>query len=421
MKKRSLVFSFVWLACGSVVAQTDDYKPMDNYKLEQVLVVSRHNLRTPFTWNNATLARSTPNSWPKWNENGNELTTKGGALEVYMGHYFRVWLQNAGLLPEVGCPEKDDVYIYSNSRQRTVATAQFFTVGAFPSCDITVHHRPLPEKDTWDSMDPIFNYVITNKDSSFKELTRKAMNDKLNSLNLESSYRLLEELIDYKNSGSCKEDNKCSLIEAKNTFIVEPGSDPNISGPLKVGNSMAEALMMEYYEGFPLEQITWGKVLSPQQWQQLMKLRNGYQEIQFSAPMVSQNLAKPLVTYISNTLIGTPKEDSPKLILLVGHDTNIATLLSALQAEDYQLPHQYETTPIGGKVVFQRWSNKNSKQDFLKIEYVYQSVNQIRNAEKLTLDNPPQHVTLSLKGCPINAQGFCLWSDFEKVLKTALR
>ncbi|SWT84590.1 glucose-1-phosphatase [Klebsiella pneumoniae] len=39
------------------------------------------------------------------------------------------------------CPTPDTVYTYANSLQRTVATAQFFITGAFPGCDIPVHHQ----------------------------------------------------------------------------------------------------------------------------------------------------------------------------------------------------------------------------------------------------------------------------------------
>jgi glucose-1-phosphatase len=44
----------------------------------------------------------------------------------------------------------------------------------------------------------------------------------------------------------------------------------------------------------------------------------------------------------------------------VGHDSNIASLLTALDFKPYQLHDQYERTPIGGKIVFQRWHDKNA-------------------------------------------------------------
>ena len=39
-----------------------------------------------------------------------------------MGQYFRKWLEDEGLFPENYQPEEEDVRIYANAKQRTVAT-----------------------------------------------------------------------------------------------------------------------------------------------------------------------------------------------------------------------------------------------------------------------------------------------------------
>ena len=64
----------------------------EGYQLQQVLMMSRHNLRAPLANNGSVLEQSTPNKWPEWDVPGGQLTTKGGVLEVYMGHYMREWL-----------------------------------------------------------------------------------------------------------------------------------------------------------------------------------------------------------------------------------------------------------------------------------------------------------------------------------------
>ncbi|WP_268638243.1 histidine-type phosphatase, partial [Escherichia coli] len=130
-----------------------------------------------------------------------------------------------------------------------------------------------------------------------------------------------------------------------------PGKEPGVSGPLRVGNSLVDAFMLQYYEGFPMKEVAWGKIVTPQQWKQLAQLKDGYQDSLFTSPVVAQNVAKPLLTYINNALLGERKPDAPKLTVLVGHDSNIASLLSAMQFQPYQLPQQYEKTPIGGKLV----------------------------------------------------------------------
>lgn len=58
-----------------------------------------------------------------------------------MGHYIREWLAEQGMVKTGECPQADTVYAYANSLQRTVATAQFFITGAFPGCDVPVHHQ----------------------------------------------------------------------------------------------------------------------------------------------------------------------------------------------------------------------------------------------------------------------------------------
>ena len=132
----------------------------DGYQLEQVLIMSRHNLRAPLANNGSVLEQSTPKQWPEWDVPGGQLTTKGGVLEVYMGHYMREWLAEQGMVKTGECPPADTVYAYANSLQRTVATAQFFITGAFPGCDVPVHHQ-----EKMGTMDPTFNPVITMKKS----------------------------------------------------------------------------------------------------------------------------------------------------------------------------------------------------------------------------------------------------------------
>ena len=151
----------------------------EGYQLQQVLMMTRHNLRAPLANNGSVLEQSTPNQWPEWDVPGGQLTTKGGVLEIYMGHYMREWLAELGMVTSGECPTPDTVYTYANSLQRTVATAQFFITGAFPGCDIPVHHQ-----EKMGTMDPTFNPVITDDSAA----------------------------------PSCKEKQQCSLTEAKDAF-----------------------------------------------------------------------------------------------------------------------------------------------------------------------------------------------------------
>nr|WP_318382106.1 bifunctional glucose-1-phosphatase/inositol phosphatase [uncultured Enterobacter sp.] len=411
MKKTVLAVTLAAMAAVTMQAQAENAP--DGYQLQQVLIMSRHNLRAPLANNGSVLEQSTPNKWPEWEVPGGQLTTKGGVLEVYMGHYMREWLAQQKLVTSGECPAAGSVYAYANSLQRTVATAQFFITGAFPGCDVPVHHQ-----EKMGTMDPVFNPVITDTSPAFSQKAVQAMETKRKEFQLGESYQLLEQLTHYQDSPACKEKQQCSLSDAKDSFSANAQQEPGVSGPLKVGNSLVDAFTLQYYEGFPLDQVAWGEIKTDQQWRVLSKLKNGYQDSLFTSPDVARNVAAPLVKYIENVLVTDPAK-AAKVTLMVGHDSNIASLLTALDFKPYQLHDQYERTPIGGKIVFQRWHDTTGNRDLMKIEYVYQSAQQIRNADVLTLAAPAQRVTLELTGCPVDANGYCAIDKFNAVMKTA--
>ncbi|MGL5701426.1 MAG: bifunctional glucose-1-phosphatase/inositol phosphatase [Kluyvera sp.] len=413
MKKIRLAAALPALLFVTAAAQAQT--PPEDYQLQQVLMMSRHNLRAPLATNGSVLEQSTPNSWPVWDVPGGQLTTKGGVLEVYMGHYMREWFAQQGLVTRGECPAPDTVYAYANSLQRTVATAQFFINGAFPGCDIVVHHQA-----KMGTMDPTFNPVITDDSAEFSQQAVQAMEKERQTKQLNESYKLLSQIVHYQDSPSCKEKKQCSLSDAKDSFSAIYQKEPGVSGPLAIGNSLVDAFTLQYYEGFPMDEVAWGEIKTDQQWRLLSQIKNGYQESLFTSPEVARNVAKPLVKYIDNALV-TEASKTPKITLLVGHDSNIASLLTTLDFEPYTLPGQYERTPIGGKIVFQRWHSQKENRDLMKIEYVYQNAEQLRNADVLSLKTPPQRVTLALKGCPVDTNGFCPMTTFSTIMNDAAK
>ncbi|WP_205627234.1 bifunctional glucose-1-phosphatase/inositol phosphatase [Herbaspirillum rhizosphaerae] len=391
-------------------------QPSDgNLQLQQVLMLSRHNLRAPLSDNGSVLDQSTRKRWPQWEVQGGYLTAKGGVLAVYMGHYTREWLVQQGLAKKSECPTPDDVFVYANSLQRTVATAQFFVAGAFPGCDIAVTHQP-----RMGTMDPTFNPVVVNDSATFNQAALAAMQKVEADLHLKPAYQRLEKIISYKDSAACEGKKDCSLSGGmQNKFSADIGKEPSVSGPLKVGNSMMDAFTLQYYQGFPAEQIAWGEIKTPEQWRELSAIKNGYQDALFASPLVAREVAAPLLAYIRKSMTEQNRGSAPKVTLMVGHDSNVASLLSTLDFKAYDLPEQNEKTPIGGMIVFERWRDANNNKDLMKVEYVYQSTSQLRDAQPLSMANPPKRVTLQMNACPTDAKGYCAWDTFVQVLNGA--
>ncbi|MBA0256928.1 bifunctional glucose-1-phosphatase/inositol phosphatase [Stenotrophomonas maltophilia] len=380
-----------------------------NDQLEQVVLLSRHNLRAPVVASGA-LAHATPERWPRWDVGPGELTTKGGVLEVYMGRYIGQWLRQAQLLPASGCPQPADFHAHANSLQRTQATAQFFIAGAFPGCHVAVEQRM-----ALGTMDPLFDPVIHNDDAAFRKRALAAMQQALTASDLAPALSVVEEITRYPQSAACTGRSDCHLVLGDTTFNAEPGKEPRATGSLALASGLVDALLMEHYQGSGVPREGWGRLNTEGQWMALAQIRNRYQDILFGTPAVARDVAAPLLARVDASF-GDPA--SPKVILLVGHDSNIGSVLAAIGIGDYSLPGQFEKTPIGGLLQFERWRDRQGGGERFRLAYVYPTTAQLRDAVPLTEAQPPGRVALPLPGC--DRQG-CSRAQFQQLLQRARR
>lgn len=161
----SLLLLSLWLNPITSTAQikrSDSFK--EKYSLKEVVVLSRHNIRSPLSNGGSVLGKLTPHQWTDWSSSASELTLRGGALETIMGQFFRKWLVKEGLFQENCVPSHDEMLVYANSMQRTIATARYFSAGFMPIADVHVQHRFSPSK-----MDPIFFPRLTKVSEEFKK------------------------------------------------------------------------------------------------------------------------------------------------------------------------------------------------------------------------------------------------------------
>ena len=81
----------------------------DGFDLQQVVILSRHNIRSPLSGKGSVLDTLTPYTWFNWSSSPSSLSLRGGTLETEMGQYFRKWLEKEELFPEDYRPEADEV------------------------------------------------------------------------------------------------------------------------------------------------------------------------------------------------------------------------------------------------------------------------------------------------------------------------
>ena len=139
---KTWMLAAILLCCSGAQAQTkrsDDFRA--KYQLKEVVVMSRHNIRSPLVSGSTAYMRVTPYKWFSWSSPCSQLSLRGGVLETEMGQFFRKWLVGEGLLPDNYRPEGDEVLFYANSRQRTFATAKYFSAGFLPFANVEITHK----------------------------------------------------------------------------------------------------------------------------------------------------------------------------------------------------------------------------------------------------------------------------------------
>ncbi len=394
----------------------------DKYKLKEAVVLSRHNIRSPLSDSKSDLGRMTPHQWTKWSAGKSELTSRGGALETMMGQYFRKWLVDAGMFPENYVPTADDLNVIANSMQRCIATAQYFTSGFMPVGGVTVNHRYTPSK-----MDPLFNPQLTKVTPEFVATAMEqinAMGGKKGIVGVNEAiapnYALIQEVLDVPNSPMAKEnDPKLKDFTNYNTEIVlEKWAEPSMKkgSALKDLNAASDAFILQYYEEPDSIKAGFGKNLSREDWAKIAQIKDTYQDMLFTAPIVAANVANPLIQYMYDEL----RSPDRKFTFLVGHDSNLSSVLTALGVEEYELPNAIERkTPIGSKLVIEKFVGPDGK-EYADLNLVYQSIDQLRNMELLSLENPPMVYPISLKGLKKNADGLYNLADLENRFEEAL-
>lgn len=111
-----------------------------------------------------------------------------------------------------------------------------------------------------------------------------------------------------------------------------------------------------------------------------------------------------------------------KFTYLVGHDSNIGSVTAALKVKEYALPNTIEKkTPIGSKLVFEKWVKKDTKKAYVNINMVYQSTEQLRNNEMLSLENPPMKERITFEGLTPNKDGLYPLEDVNQMFLHAIR
>ena len=408
----ALTVSWVLVLVGFIPASASSVLTDKGYQLEQVVMMSRHNLRTPLSGKGSIAEKMTSHQWHQWSIQPGHLTLKGAINETAFGQYYRCYLEDEGFMPVDWVPQEGEVSFYANSFQRTIATAKYFSSGMLPVANVhVVHTKGIDEPD------PVFFFPLELDTPRLYELgvsyTEQNMPRYLT--NGEAMLASFEKVMDFSHSEYAREKG-IEHLDPKDVHFVLGGKDKNVpgfKGSWRDAYKATDALIMQYYEEPDNNKADWGTGLTKQDWKNIGDISTRGISMICENPALSLRYIHSLLEKMDSDLSNEDKRFS----FFCGHDTNIIMLMTVLGAEDYHVPGAIaDKAPIGCKIVLEKRRDKDGEL-YINPYIIYQSDRQIRHCEVLDLNNPPLRYPIKLTGIEANEDGLYRYSDFKRLLQ----
>jgi 4-phytase / acid phosphatase len=393
--------------------------------LQLVVVLSRHGVRSPLT-SQADLDKFSAAPWPKWDVAPGIQTAHGNQLIRIMGAWDRSYWSEDGLFTPTGCEDARRVTIVADTDQRTRETGNALAEGIFPGCGIEIHSRPDG------TVDPLFRPLISGLFHPDSELAAAAIEGRIGGdpKNLTEAYRPQLAALDRVLAGCGKlplNPKRTSIFDIP--AFLKPGSGDamiSASSPLATASTFAENLLLEYTQGMSDADTGWG-CLDGATLRYLMQLDTAAWDYSARTPTLARMNASNLLDHIEKTMeqsasgkpvAGALGKTGDNLVILVGHDSNIAAVAGALRI-DWVLDGRIDDTPPGGALVFELWRSHSDGNYFVRLYYRAQTLEQMRQAQPLTPANPPTIAPVFVPGCS-GPDLSCSWDKFSEAMHQAI-
>jgi 4-phytase/acid phosphatase len=412
------ILAALWLAVAMewpVLAQTTN-SAGDGTVLRQIIIFGRHGIRAPIS-NTATLNQYSADPFPDFvGVPIGYLTPNGRLAAGLMGSYFHDYLTYEGVLTGDTNTDLARSYFRANTIERSYITAAQFGAGLIPGASIPVYTYAAGTPDL--VFDPLSAGVATVDPARAVTEIQGVYGCGSNLMSAYSGELSLVSQVLYPPGTQPVNGASQGSVDPTTQPITLVTNVPQSSGPpyaagqvIDMGGldstvSAADPFVMEYADGFPTNEVAWGRLTLDTLSQQTRLVTLQF-NICMRQPYLAQVQSSSAASHILRSMLqvtgGTPLDGAlgtpqSQVLVIVSSDGFVAGLAGLLDMHWLLPGYQPDFCAPGGALVFELRQVTATGEYLVRVFYTAQTFDQLRNLTPLTLAAPPATMQLLVPG-----------------------
>jgi 4-phytase/acid phosphatase len=331
-----------------------------------------------------------------------------------MGSYFHDYLFHEGLLTNDASSDLAHSYFRANVIERSYMTAANFGAGLIPGTNIPVHtYNPTNPAVADLVFDPLLAGVATV--DPVRALT-EVQGVFGSETNLASAYSgelsLISKVLYPPGTQPTNNAPQGSVDPTTVPIILTTNAPPYYTGNvIGMGGlystvSAADPFVMQYADGFPTNEVGWGRLTLDTLSQQTRLVTLQF-DICMRQPYLARVQSSSATSHILRSMLqvtgGVPLDGAfgdpqSQVLVIVSSDAYVAGLAGLLDMHWLLPGYQPDFCAPGGALVFELRQVRATEQYLVRVFYTAQTFDQLRNLTPLTLGAPPATQQLFIPG-----------------------
>jgi 4-phytase/acid phosphatase len=344
------------------------------------------------------------------------LTPNGRVAAGLMGTYFHDYLAHEGVLTGNTNTDLARSYFRANTIERSYITAAEFGTGLIPGASIPVHTYAAGTPDL--VFDPLSAGVATVDPARAVTEIQGIYGSGSNLMSAYSGELSLVSKVLYPPGTQPTNGASQGSVDPTTQPITLVTNTPRSSGPpyytgkvIDMGGldstvSAADPFVMQYADGFPTNEVAWGRLTLDTLSQQTRLVTLQF-NICMRQPYLARVQSSSAASHILRSMLqvtggmpldgalGTPQS---QVLVIVSSDGFVAGLAGLLDAHWLLPGYQPDFCAPGGALVFELRQVITNGQYLVRVFYTAQTFDQLRNLTPLTLGAPPATQQLLVPG-----------------------